>query len=115
MMGYTTGEYIRSMPLTVIYTLAASLFVALTLTPFLCSRFLKFSADHKESPIRRFIDLLIIKTYRPTLAQALNHPRMTIILVLAAFGLSLFLFQFVGISFFPKAEKPQLIININTP
>lgn len=115
MMGYTTGEYIRSMPLTVIYTLAASLFVALTLTPFLCSRFLRYRIGHKETPARKLLDLLITKTYRPTLAQALNHPRMTIILVLVVFGLSLFLFQFVGISFFPKAEKPQLVININTP
>lgn len=115
MMGYTTGEYIRSMPLTVIYTLAASLFVALTLTPFLCSRFLRYRAGYKETFVRKLLDFLIIKTYRPALAQSLNHPWISVFLVLAVFGFSLFLFQFVGISFFPKAENPQLIININTP
>jgi multidrug efflux pump subunit AcrB len=115
MMGYTTGDYIRSMPMTVIYTLSASLLVALTLTPFLGSRFLKVRENHKEIPFRRLLNYLIAKTYRPTLHLALNRPRITLMFILCLFLFSLFMFQFVGISFFPKAEKPQLIININTP
>ncbi|MGD9344972.1 MAG: efflux RND transporter permease subunit, partial [Candidatus Aminicenantes bacterium] len=115
MMGYATGDYIRSMPLTVIFTLAASLLVALTLTPFLSSRFLKVRDNHKEIPFRRLLNYLIAKTYRPTLRLALLRPKSTLVLVFLVFLFSLFMFQFVGISFFPKAEKPQLIININTP
>lgn len=115
MMGYTSGEYIRSMPMTVIYTLLASLLVALTLTPFLSSRFLKVRKNHREIPFRRLLNYLIEKTYRPTLQYALLHPKRILTGVLSVFLLSLFLFQLVGVSFFPKAEKPQLIININTP
>jgi multidrug efflux pump subunit AcrB len=113
MMGYTTGDYIRSMPMTVIYTLSASLLVALTLTPFLSSRFLKI--NHKESRFRRFLNFMIAKTYKPTLNFALSHPRMTVLFIFFVFCFSIFMFQFVGISFFPKAEKPQIIINIDTP
>ena len=115
LMGYTTGEYIRSMPMTVIFALSASLLVALTLTPFLSSRFLKVGNNHKEIPFRRFLNYLIQKTYRPTLAYALKHPWQMVILVTLIFALSLYSFQFVGVSLFPMAEKPQLIINIETP
>jgi multidrug efflux pump subunit AcrB len=102
MMGYTTGDYIRSMPMTVIYTLSASLLVALTLTPFLSSRFLK--VNHKESPFRRFLNFMIAKTYRPTLHFALRRPKTSVFFIFCVFCFSLFMFQLVGISFFPKAE-----------
>jgi multidrug efflux pump subunit AcrB len=115
MMGYTTGDYIRSMPITVIFTLLASLFVALTLTPFLSSRFLKVGKNHRDPFFRRILNHLIKNTYCPTLHFALIHPKIMLSLVLGVFLLSLFLFQFVGISFFPKAEKPHLIINIDAP
>jgi len=116
MMGYTSGQYIRSMPLTVIYTLLASLLVALTLTPFLSSRFLKIRQNHREIPFRRLLNLLIEKTYRPALFFSLNHPKILLSSVMAVFLMSLFVFsQYVGVSFFPKAEKPQLIINVDTP
>jgi multidrug efflux pump subunit AcrB len=58
---------------------------------------------------------MIAKTYKPTLHFALSHPRMTVLFIFFIFCFSLFLFQFVGISFFPKAEKPQIVINIDTP
>lgn len=115
MMGYTTGDYVRSMPLTVIYTLSASLLVALTLTPFLSSRFLRVRENHKETLFRRLLNYLIAKAYRPTLRLALSRPKSTLVIVFTVFLFSLFMFQFIGISFFPKAEKPQLIINIDTP
>jgi multidrug efflux pump subunit AcrB len=112
LMGYVTGEYIRSMPVTVIYTLLASLLIALTLTPFLSSRLLK--NRQKEGQIRKFLHYLINNTYRPTLHFAIKHPKSILAGALSVFMLSLFVFQFVGVSFFPKAEKAQLIINVNT-
>lgn len=112
LMGYVTGEYIRSMPVTVIYTLLASLLIALTLTPFLSSRLLKHR--QKEGQIRKFLHYLINNTYRPTLHFAIKHPKSILAGALSVFMLSLFVFQFVGVSFFPKAEKAQLIINVNT-
>ena len=43
MMRDETGDFIRGMPLTVVYTLTASLLIALTFTPFLSSKFLRIS------------------------------------------------------------------------
>jgi len=115
LMGYTTGDYIRSMPVTVIYALLASLLIALTLTPFLSSRFLKVEKNYKESKIRKLLNYLIENPYRKTLNFSLSHPKLMIFLVIGVFFISLSLFPLVGVSFFPKAEKPQLIINIDTP
>lgn len=114
-MGYITGEYMRSMPLTVCYTLMASLFISLTLTPFLSNRLLKTRADRLENTFRRFMTFFIVKYYRKILSAALRHPRRTVGIVTATFLISLLLAQFLGITFFPKAEKPQLLVNVNTP
>ncbi len=114
-MGHMTGEYIRSMPITVSFTLMASLFIALTFTPFLSSRLLKIKTDRIENRFRRFINFFIEKYYRKVLSAALRHPWRTISMAAAAFLISLFLFQFLGITFFPKAEKPQLLVNVDTP
>ncbi|MFC2158843.1 efflux RND transporter permease subunit [Acidobacteriota bacterium] len=114
-MGYTSGEYIRSMPVTVIFTLAASLLIALTLTPYLSSRFLTREHCCRENLFRKFLNASITKFYIPNLRFAIGHPKLLSLLMLAIFLISLFMFQFVGISFFPKAEKAQIILNIDTP
>jgi len=115
MMGDVTGDFIRSMPVTVVYTLTASLLVALTLTPYLSKRFLQIEKITKESRIQRLLNYLIQSPYRKTLDYALSHRKFVIILSLIIFLGSIALFPLVGISFFPKAEKPQFIINIETP
>ncbi len=115
MMPTMSGDYMRSMPMAVIFTLLASLFISLTLTPFLSSRFLKTKPDRFALTFQRFIRFIIERYYRPLLGSALRHPKLTIAIVIGIFLASLALFRFVGISFFPKAEKPHLLINVNAP
>ena len=115
MMGDITGDFIRSMPATVVYTLIASLLIALTLTPYLSSKFLKKEKVTKESKIQKLLNYFIQSPYRKTLDYALSHRKLVISVALIIFLSSLALFPFIGVSFFPRAEKPQLIINIDTP
>ncbi len=115
MIGDVTGDFIRSMPVTVVYTLLASLFISLTLTPFLASKYLKRNGKKKEGRLRRYLNRFIESNYRKRLDHALAHPARYLSIALIVFIASLGLFPLVGISFFPKAEKPQFIININTP
>lgn len=114
LMKDDTGDFIRSMPLIVIYTLMASLMVALTFTPYVSSRFLKVEKESRL-PFRRAIDRLVDTVYRRMLLRALAHPKRVALLAVLTLMLSLGLFPLIGVSFFPKAEKPQFIININTP
>ncbi|MBN2423793.1 MAG: efflux RND transporter permease subunit [Calditrichaceae bacterium] len=115
MMFNVTGDFIRSMPVTVIYTLSASLLISLMLTPYLSYKFIKKEQILKTNPVRRKMESLIESHYRKTLSYALKKPKVILLTALSVILLSIILFNFVGISFFPKAEKPQFLINVNTP
>ncbi len=115
MMQDMTGEFIRSMPVTVVYILLASLLLALTLTPYLASRVLKEKPESEPRWMIKRFNSFIAGTYRKLLNYALKRSKLVIIIAVGAFILSLTLFPLVGISFFPKAEKNQFIINVNTP
>ncbi len=115
MMQDMTGEFIRSMPVIVIFTLAASLYVSLTLTPYLSSKFLKPENGNGQTKFQKMMSTFISTNYRNRLGFALSKPKLVVLTVIGVFFISLSLFPLIGISFFPKAEKPQFIININTP
>jgi multidrug efflux pump subunit AcrB len=115
MIQSITGEFIRSMPVTVIYTLGASLLVSMILTPYLSSKYLSNGVKKHETYVRLVLNKFVSTHYRKVFAFALNHPKRVIIIALLIFFSSLSLFPLIGVSFFPKAEKPQFMINIDTP
>ncbi len=109
MMGNDVGDFIRSMILIVIYALTISLFVALCLTPFISSKVLKKRKErNKDSLLKRFID----NYYTKWLKSALNKPRLILASGLIIFLGSVSLLPLIGVSFFPKAEKSQLMITV---
>ena len=115
MMRDISGEFVRSMPLTVIYTLTASLFIALTFTPYLSTKILRTSKKRKESKLMKLIDRFISTYYRKWLDFSLKKPILIVALALLILVGSLALSLLVGVSFFPKAEKKQFFIDVNLP
>lgn len=115
MMRNVSGDFIRSMPITLVYTLVASLFVSLTLTPFLASKILKIKSSEKQSFGTRRINNFIENRYRKWLGWSVIRPKRVLLLSAIVFVGSFVLFPIVGVSYFPKAEKPQFLINIDTP
>jgi multidrug efflux pump subunit AcrB len=122
LMPDKAGEFIKSLPVTIIATLSVSLFLALTLTPFLASIILKPSKimqpegikTHKRASglLNRFIE----GPYRKTLHFCLRNKFITLGITLAVLGVSVYVFYFhLGKSFFPKAETPQFMVRINLP
>ncbi len=113
------GRFIQSMPVTVIFTLFASLCIALLLTPYLANIFLKKHSDKTtkkhELNLKFLMRYLIAGPYRISLDFALRRRGLVILISLALLAGSLGLFRLVGVSFFPKAEKPQFMIRIHTP
>ncbi|NJL15518.1 MAG: efflux RND transporter permease subunit [Microscillaceae bacterium] len=109
------GEYIKSMPLTLIYTLVASLLVALTFTPFLSSRILQPTEKQRESWIQLGIAYFIRTTYRAMLAWVLSHRWLTLGLAFLALAVSAALIPLIGLSFFPRDDAPVFAINITAP
>lgn len=109
------GDFIRSLPMAVITTVLASLFVSLTIVPFLSSRLLKTHTSSEGNIFLRLLKRAISGTYTKLLHWALRHPWSTLGIALVLFVGSLGLFPVVGFSLFPKSEKPQFLINIEMP
>ncbi|MBU2711891.1 efflux RND transporter permease subunit [Zooshikella sp. WH53] len=123
-----TGRFIRSLPVTVILTLLASLIIALTFTPWLSSKMLKKTDNvgtsgnvnqktrgSGETRVALWLSAFSSRCYVPLLKWSLKHPGWLLLIVVLILSSSLWLFPKVGVSLFPKAEKPQLMINIDTP
>jgi multidrug efflux pump subunit AcrB len=107
------GDFTRSLPMAVVCTIAASLFVALTVIPFLASRMLP---RHGHSNV--FLDVVmgaIHAIYRPILKVALGMPRLTVVVGLALFAASLTLVPRLGFSLFPENDSPYFMVEVELP
>lgn len=109
------GRYIRSLPVTVIYTVVASLFVSITIIPWLASLLLPKHAEEHGNVFLRWFERGIHATYAPVLDRALSHPKTTVAVAGALIALSIALVPVVGFSLFPKAGTPRFIVHIETP
>jgi len=112
-----TGEFIKSLPLTIIITLTVSLFIALTFTPVITSRLFK---ERKPESVGvkgfgRVLKWVAEHPFRASLRVALKRPGLTLILALVYLVGSSWMFRYVAVSFFPKAEQPNLMIQATLP
>jgi multidrug efflux pump subunit AcrB len=111
-----SGEFIRSLPMAVIFCIVASLVVSLTVVPFLSSRILKSHQGNPEGNLfMRVLKKLISGSYSRLLDWAIQRPKTTLLIALVIFVASLRLFPIVGFSLFPASEKPQFMVNIFSP
>jgi multidrug efflux pump subunit AcrB len=111
-----SGEFIRSLPMAVIFCIVASLVVSLTVVPFLSSRILKSHQGNPEGNLfMRVLKKLISGSYSRLLDWAIVRPKTTLAIALVIFVASLQLFPVVGFSLFPASEKPQFMVNIFSP
>ena len=110
-----SGDFIRSLPMAVVTTVLASLLVSLTIVPFLSSRILKQSHNPEGNIFLRALKRLISGSYSRLLNVALQRPVVTLLVALAIFGGALSVAGRVGFGLFPASEKPQFLINIETP
>jgi multidrug efflux pump subunit AcrB len=132
------GDFVRSLPAAVLFTILASFFVALSIIPFLASRLLRGGAPRMPrqpwlaaplARVRAVVDRMdeiadrllaglmsaIHRIYGPALRAGLARPRATLAAALAVFVLSLALVPAIGFSLFPTADIPQFRVRIEAP
>lgn len=112
-----SGDFIRSLPVTIMITLTVSLFIALTFTPVITSRLFRDRAVVQQDPrgFSRFLKWVIEKPFRITLRHSLKRPLLTLLLALLYLAVSSMMFRYVNVSFFPKAQQPNLMIQASLP
>jgi len=109
------GKFIRSLPLSVIFTVLASLLVALTIIPFLSARLLPRDEQAEGNRVLQALMGLIQRVYSPWLRRALAKPKRTVAIAAALVGASLLLVPLLGFSVFPKADTPQFLVQVKLP
>jgi multidrug efflux pump subunit AcrB len=111
----SSGDFVRSLPMSVIMSVLASLLVSLTIIPFLSTWFLKNKVEGHTNKIYDLFQKGIHLSYAPLLEKALKKPVATLVLAGVIFFGSLSLFPVIGFSLFPSSEKPQFLVSITTP
>ena len=105
----TEGKLFRPMALTVLFALAGSLVLSLTLMPVLASLALPRKMEEKEILIIR----LFHRVYHPLVHQTIRYPILTVAAALFLFVVSLPVAVNLGGEFMPKLDEGDLLIEIN--
>jgi len=106
------GRLLQPLGLAYIVSLAASLLVALTVTPVLCLMMLPGRAD-TEAHDNRFTSALK-RGYRPLLESALAHWRLVVLAAAALLVAACIALVFAGRGFLPEFNEGSLTINVVT-
>ncbi len=108
------GEFMKYLPLTLIITLTASLFVALVINPTLCGHFMSLS---KKAELKERKTTQIIHFYSQILQFALKR-RLLVVLssfVLLAGIIAAYAILGHGVELFPDIEPNRAFIEIKAP
>lgn len=103
------GEYTGSLFTVVSITLLVSWMLALTMTPLLCTWFMKVEPSGDD------FGGAFYRTYRGLLGWVLRHKVVVLGMVIAAFVGSLQLWQFVPQIFFPSQGTPFFMAGLTLP
>ena len=116
-MDGIVGMFFKSFGVVVTFGVLASLFVSLTLTPMLCSRYL--SVGHKENKFYSAIERGLTKldsTYLYLLNLSLNHRwRVLIITVLFVILGGGYAMKNVQKDFVPEADEGSFTVSVKSP
>lgn len=110
------ARFFESFAVVVTVGVLVSLFVSLTLTPMLCSRFLTISESH--GPVYRLLERFLTgmdRAYRSILGWVLNHRGKVLLATLLVVLSSGFLFSHVGKDFIPEEDDARFIVNFRAP
>jgi cobalt-zinc-cadmium resistance protein CzcA len=104
----TEGKLFRPMALTVLFALAGSLVLSLTLMPVLASLCLPRQMNEREVWLIRAFK----RVYQPILLRAIRWPVVTVCLALALFVTSIPLARHLGAEFMPRLDEGDLLIEV---
>jgi hydrophobe/amphiphile efflux-1 (HAE1) family protein len=111
LMGGIVGRLFREFAVVLSAAIMVSLLVSLTVTPMMCAAILKPEVQRKHGFIYRASEGMfsfLYTTYEKTLAWALAHSRLMLILLLITIGCNLYLFWVVPKGFFPEQDTGRI-------
>ena len=115
-----TGVLFRQLGWMVTIMMIISTTCALSLTPMLCSQWLRLNNKHGKlyttlyTPIERALDRFD-NGYANLLRKVVAHRTVTILVCLGIFVASIFLMKFVGTEFMPTQDNGRLGVDLELP
>ncbi|MFZ1204051.1 MAG: CusA/CzcA family heavy metal efflux RND transporter [Candidatus Acidiferrales bacterium] len=106
-----SGKLFHPMADTMSIALVGALIITLTFVPVMCSYWFKKGV---HEPTNRPYEW-IRRKYSGQLDRCLEHPKMTIVLALAIFGVTLLLIPFIGGEFMPHLDEGALWVRATMP
>jgi multidrug efflux pump subunit AcrB len=130
---YGVSRFLFSaLALAVVLALFASYFVAMTVVPLFCARFLtashhahegqegeelhpalSFTERFNQGFGRRFEQMLV--WYERRVRAGLRAPGRVVVAITGLFALSLVIYPFLGVAFFPRTDAGQFVMNVKAP
>ncbi len=110
-MGGIVRNLFQEFSITLAAAIIVSLVVSLTLTPMLCSRWLK-PHQAEQTRLQRWSDKLhqrMVSAYDRSLGWALRHKRLTLFSLLATIGINIALYVVVPKTLIPQQDTGQLM------
>ena len=121
---YGVSKFLFSaLALAVVISLFASYFVAMTVIPLFCARFLKrvheaHSAVHQAGGFNSWFNRgfqRLLNGYERAVRAALRYPASTLLALLGLFVVSLAIYPLLGVAFFPRTDAGQFTVNLKVP
>ena len=115
-MGGMIGRFFYEFAVTVAFAIACSTFVALTIVPMLCSRFLKLGATNLQ--VFRIFDRAMAaaaELYRRSMRRALQQRASVILMAALALGSGLWLYTLLGQELVTAEDQGRFMVRIQTP
>ncbi|MCB4757056.1 MAG: efflux RND transporter permease subunit [Elusimicrobia bacterium] len=116
-MGGIVGRFLRSFGLTIAFSILVSLFVAFTLTPMLCSRFLKHQ-EGRKSRLQEKVDKLndaLKERYGRLILWAMAHRKRVVIFSLLTALSTILWFSWIGKDFLPPDDTGEFQVQFKAP
>lgn len=115
-MGGIVGRFMSSFGFTSSFAIAVSLLVSFTITPMLCSRFIKVApagshSASKESKFFRFLDVY----YTRMLVWSMSHRKQMVALSVLVMLSTVPLFLLVGKNFVPNDDRSEFQVTVRAP
>ena len=108
------GRFFNSFGFTVGFAILMSMFVSFTMTPMLCSRFLKLETGHKTSK-SGFFTRLLDNSYLWILRLSLRHRWAIVLLSVVTLFSTPIIFSWIGKDFVPKDDQSDFEVVMTLP
>ncbi|MEG9435459.1 multidrug efflux RND transporter permease subunit [Edaphobacter sp. HDX4] len=117
-MGDIVGRLFREFAVTLSVTILVSAVVSLTLTPMMCAKLLRHKPASQQSAFyhksEQFFEYIIAK-YAVGVRWVLRHQTLTLLVTLATFLLTIYLYIIVPKGFFPVQDTGVLLAITEAP